>query len=220
MIIFLFGEMGCGKNFVGNFLAKKLGYVFHDGDDDLPLLNKMFGFFSKDDVGKFVKNNLIKKIVELTAHGEHVLVAQALYFDEHRKLLQERFGKDNIKFIHVTSSLENQEQRLRTRRCGALWAKYAELNRPYFEAPRLEHVVFKNDNNQVQIAEQLIRIPFNPFPTYKYEGELREEEKSGGVDYKTFAVAGLIGLGVFAASKYLGVKATDKIEEMVGSFKP
>jgi len=66
MIYILFGEMGVGKNYVGEKLAKHLGCKFFDGDDALSshLKEKVANHrpLTVEEVKYFVKYDLIPQI--------------------------------------------------------------------------------------------------------------------------------------------------------------
>jgi len=137
MIHLLFGEMGVGKNHVGEMLAAHLGCLFYDGDDALTpeMADRASRFrpISAEMVDRFVKDSLIPEIAKRAMMG-NLVVAQALYRRKHRLLIQEQFG---ARLIHVTApSLAAHVKRLASRSNGWKWAAYGLLSKPFFESPR------------------------------------------------------------------------------------
>ncbi|MHA2280025.1 MAG: shikimate kinase [Promethearchaeota archaeon] len=141
MIYFTFGEMGIGKNFVGERIAAKLGCDFVDGDDfltpEMQAKVKAFKSFTKQDLDKFMVR-LVEGIVERYKEGEDLVVAQALYRQEHRELVKSELLKQNCKIIFVwipVPSLAIHIERLWGRDKGLMWVLYGMLNKPFFQKP-------------------------------------------------------------------------------------
>ena len=90
-IIILFGEMGCGKNYWGEQIARERGYIFFDGDHAAPpaMVEKVtrFQLLSREQILQFVKELCIIVIEKAASAESGLVVAQALYFDEDRKFM-------------------------------------------------------------------------------------------------------------------------------------
>lgn len=140
MLYVLFGEMGIGKNYVGERLASHLGCEFFDGDLVVPpsMVEKVVNFkpLSYEDIHQYVHKNLIPAIAEKVKPGESLVVAQALYMREHREAIQERLHDRNPQLVYlpVTSRLTHMK-RLYSRDRGALWAAYGLWNSLFFQKP-------------------------------------------------------------------------------------
>jgi len=140
MIYLLFGEMGVGKNYVGEKLAKRLGCRFFDGDDAIPewMRRKVrnFKFLTLGDLDEFVCENLIPAIGFLHAPGEDLVVAQALYKRRHRMGVVTSF-RTEVKQIYVAPpSFREHMRRLYGRRRGLRWMLYGLASKPCFQKPR------------------------------------------------------------------------------------
>ena len=153
MVIVTFGEMGSGKSRVGLELSRTLPgrWGFYEGDDARPWYTRVLGFLTKDNNGcctryvsveHFVRNSLIPAIVRESAQHPQLVVAQALYFRDHRELIVAELNKRGIKcrFVHVLTPVGLQDEQLRLRNCGCCWRRYNRLNRQYFEPPILADV--------------------------------------------------------------------------------
>src|ERR1700722_9035692 len=90
-VIILFGEMGGGKNFWGERLAKDLGYTFFDGDTVVTqeILERVQKFkpLNRQMVERYI-SHLCDEIADRMERPSGLVVAQALYFDEDRKALE------------------------------------------------------------------------------------------------------------------------------------
>lgn len=142
MIYILFGEMGVGKNYIGKRLAVHLKCQFMDGDDELPYLLKKkverFEPFTLDEVDDFVRKNLIPQIEggAFWAGDNDIVVAQALYRQEHRDIIENYFS-DIVTWIHVTPpSFIEHIRRLFKRIDGFRWVLFGLVHKPFFQKPR------------------------------------------------------------------------------------
>ena len=139
-IYILFGEMGCGKNYVGKKLANHLGCEFFDGDDVLPdfLKEKVKNFkpISITDLDTYIRSNLIPSILEKASQEKDLVVAQALYRERHRYFLQAVLNPGPVKFVYVRApSLWANMKRLYGREKGFRWALFGLFNGLFFQVP-------------------------------------------------------------------------------------
>jgi gluconate kinase len=145
MIYVLFGEMGIGKNYVGEKLAEHLGCIFFDGDDVLPpdLQDKVRRIrpLSRRDIDRFVTKRLIPALhgiaVVVEEGGSDAVVAQALYMRKHRQEIVDALGgPEHVRLIHLPSpSFLIHMGRLLKRRRGIRWMLLGLMSKPFFQKP-------------------------------------------------------------------------------------
>lgn len=161
-LIVVVGEMGMGKTHTAQLIANKTGKHFYEGDNALPHGMKLK---SKEAVDDFVKNYLIPAITREMVTHDDVVVAQALYFQEHRELIFKEF-KDmaQIKFINVATSNELQLKNLQGRP-ESFWPEYATSSKPYFQKPPENSVytTIENSHDELHVLTQINKI-FSDFP--------------------------------------------------------
>lgn len=162
MLIILIGEMGMGKNFVGEMMAKEWGFHFFDGDDAIPPGKQLL---HKKDVDAFVQDNLIPAITNNLKDYKNLIVAQALYFEEHRNKIYECFKSvTEVKFIHIIANQALQTKRLLTRSQEKIaWVPYAARSRRHFQIPieadrRYSTIV--NEHGTNEISKQIRELSF------------------------------------------------------------
>jgi gluconate kinase len=149
MIYLLFGEMGVGKNYVGERLAKYHYCQFYDGDLSLtPEMKekvKNFGVLPDDMLDRFVEK-LITDVRNRMPIIGYMVVGQALYKEKHRQRFVEVI-KD-VKLIRVVPpSLRVHMSRIMTRPRGLRWAAYCLLSKPFFQKPGRDVDVIVNDTD-------------------------------------------------------------------------
>lgn len=139
-IVILFGEMGSGKNYHGEKIAKEYGYTFFDGDTVVPseMLEKVSKFepLTREMVKDYVSNLASEIIVEAkTSNG--LVVAQALYFDEDRKFLNTLLTAHGYKveFRWVRTPFWRNLKQIYSRNNGLRWVIYWLTNKPFFQKP-------------------------------------------------------------------------------------
>jgi len=147
MLYLLFGEMGVGKNYVGEKLADYLGCKFYDGDlsipDDMKERVKNFRFLPDKMIDRFVVY-LMQDIHYLLRDYGMVVVSQALYKREYRREIWKHFP--TARQIHVVPpSLRVHLSRILERPRGYRWALYCLLSKPFFQKPYYGDVIV-NDN--------------------------------------------------------------------------
>ncbi len=145
-VIILIGEMGSGKTYSGKKLSKELDSAFFDGDTvATPRMVERVSKFKpldKDIIDDYVYNHLGPEIFNRAEEG-HLVVAQALYRNEHRlwirRQLEER-GHRVFFWLVDTNFLTNLFQ-LWGRTKGLRWIMYWFLNKPFFQKPNFPHEV-------------------------------------------------------------------------------
>lgn len=138
-VIILFGEMGSGKNYWGEKIAKEKGYQFFDGDDvilpEMVEYVSKFKFLTRSMLTAYVEH-LVEEIAE-RAKNNNVVVAQALYFDEDRlflaRALEEKGYAVSFKWIKVP--VWRNIKQIFSRPLGTAWVLYWIANHPWFEKP-------------------------------------------------------------------------------------
>ena len=138
-IIIMYGEMGSGKSYLGERYAKQQGMAFLEGDDFLPpaMASRIAQFkpVTPDMIKRYLLEYLIPVILgEVDARG--LVVSQALYLREHRKMLVERlrFHGHEVELQHVRAPFWRHMRQLWNRPQGARWVLYGLLNKPFFQA--------------------------------------------------------------------------------------
>lgn len=164
MIYVLFGEMGIGKNYVGERLAEHLDCIFFDGDDVLPpdLKEKVARMkpLTHADVNRFVTNHLIPGIrIMANLYGGEIVVAQALYMRKHRQQIVDALGgPDEVKLIHLPSpSFLTHMGRLLKRRRGIRWMLLGLMSKPFFQKPPAGTAAIMNRDG-LDLTEQFLEI--------------------------------------------------------------
>lgn len=155
MLIIIFGEMGMGKNFVGELIAQKLGYTFYDGDK--AIRKGVDKLNSPEGVHSFVKNGLIPAVKAQLETYPNLVVSQALYFQKDREAISEEISKDT-RFVRVNCAPKNQTQRLLQRNSSENWLQYAAISKPYFEEPPVDNKAFlyiQNDKTKEDVVSQI-----------------------------------------------------------------
>jgi gluconokinase len=110
------GVSGSGKTSVGEEVAKRLGWVFAEGDAFHPPENiaKMRAGIPLEDADRLPwLQRLAAWIGEREAHGENAVVTCSALKRSYRELL--RRDHPSVYFVHVTASRQVLEQRLADR---------------------------------------------------------------------------------------------------------
>jgi carbohydrate kinase (thermoresistant glucokinase family) len=143
-VYFLVGPMGCGKNYVGERLAKEKGCEFIDGDAFVPeaMIEKVSKFkpLGQQDIDNYVTNHLIPGVENRRQQGKELVVAQALYRAEHRLQIAQRVR--NCKFIYIDAPLTTNIKRLLGRKKGIRWTLYGLFNRIFFQKQGLTETIY------------------------------------------------------------------------------
>lgn len=163
MIYVLFGEMGIGKNYVGERLAKHLDCSFFDGDQVLPARLaekvKQIRSLSPKEINGFVTGHLIPAIRYVSIIREDVVVAQALYMRRHRQEIVDTLGgSEKVRLIHLPSpSFPTHMGRLYSRRQGFRWMLLGLLSKLFFQKPLAGTATIMNRDN-VDLTKQFRRL--------------------------------------------------------------
>jgi len=141
-IYILFGEMGVGKNHIGEQLAAHLGCDFFDGDNAFPpnLKEKIkrCESLTKREVRSYVLGNLIPCIVTAGLHSKSpdLVVAQALYIQEHRDIISWSLADYQIEWVHIKPpSFLTHMRRLCSRESGLKWMLLGLISKAAFQEP-------------------------------------------------------------------------------------
>lgn len=148
MIHLLYGEMGCGKNFIGEQLAIRLGCPFFDGDDVIPdkMVEKIekFKILRPTEIIKYIDSCLIPAINVKTLYGKYdLVVAQALYRKEYRDMIVRQFAP-NITTIWIYAPFLTQMDRLLRREHGFAWVAYSLTTKLFFQRPDSGYKIFND----------------------------------------------------------------------------
>jgi gluconate kinase len=139
-VLILYGEMGAGKTFWGQKLARVCKAAFLDGDDVISAAmlerTKNFKPISKKTLDDYVQNHLAPAIIVRCGLDNDLIVAQALYLREHRDFLKQHLlskGYDQVEFIRIEAPFWRNLKQLWARPQGLRWVWYWLLNKPFFQ---------------------------------------------------------------------------------------
>jgi gluconokinase len=113
MIIVLMGVAGTGKTSVGQVLARRLGWPFHDADDFHPAANieKMRRGIPLDDDDRRPWLDAIRRSIDESLRaGENAIYACSALKERYRQLLAA--DAEEIRFVYLTAPPELIAQRL------------------------------------------------------------------------------------------------------------
>ncbi len=146
VIHILFGEMGSGKNYWGTKISEYLDITFFDGDTavtpEMAARVSKFKPLSLEILNDYIENHLSKSILAKAKDGD-LIVAQALYREEHRlrlmKLLEE--SGHTVQFWYIKIPFVQNMNQLLSRANGLKWVLYWLLNKPFFQKPKHKHKI-------------------------------------------------------------------------------
>ena len=149
-VFILFGEMGCGKTYIGKRLAIQTKSRFWDGDEAITpeMLERVSQFkpLTLDIIERYVAV-LGDSIVQIAKESDtNLIVSQALYLDKHRKNLAskiENFGCE-IEFCWVKCGNISNIMHLWSRPQKMQWIWYWLINKPFFQKPSHPHQILFN----------------------------------------------------------------------------
>ena len=144
-VTILFGEMGGGKNYHGEKMAKWFGDVFFDGDTVIPpeMAERVANFkpLTRDMIDSYI-DILIDEIDRRAIKSENgLIVAQALYFNQDRKEIKfclEQLGYRVI-MCWVRPSFWRNFKQIQSRPNGWRWVLYWLMSKPFFQKPTHEY---------------------------------------------------------------------------------
>jgi len=138
-ITILYGEMGCGKSYLGKIVAKVWGLEFLEGDSLAPpemvARVRSFRFLSRELLDRFIHVHLFNGIVKAASGSRRLVVAQALYRRESRARL--RLQLEDVGFtvamVHIKTPFWRNLRQILQRPKGFRWAIYWLLSKPFFQ---------------------------------------------------------------------------------------
>lgn len=185
----LFGEMGAGKNYWGEALARGLGVEFFDGDTVVPplMMEKVSKFkpIQKEVIVDYIFYYLLPEIVRRAERSQNLttglVVAQALYDNEDRRDLSSCLEANGfeVEYYWIKTSFWKNIKQIFSRKKGLRWVIYWLLNKPFFNKPT--HNYFTIEKISLSDSALMFRTRLNIMET--------EERPSGQVfDFKSFKV--------------------------------
>jgi dephospho-CoA kinase len=149
-ILWLFGKTGSGKSYIGSFLESK--GVLHL-DCDHYITQEMRDCLDEDKqmtpemITRYVIHlSLIVNAYRRQHQGRSFVVTQAMYLNEHRQLLLDKF--DDLQFVWIKAKPAIRDLRLMARYLAEkskVSPEYARKMDDCFEVPTHPHLVFDND---------------------------------------------------------------------------
>lgn len=159
MKLLLFGQIGSGKSYIGELLAREFGLHYHDADRDLPAdaleAIRRHEPFTEGMREQFL-DRIIARIDELSTMHPRFVIAQALFKNRQRARLREAFP--SLQLVWVRSSPEQIEERLRARTGHIASSYYANTVNPGFEPPIVPHLVLDNVADAEGLRLNLVRL--------------------------------------------------------------
>lgn len=163
-VIIVYGEMGMGKNFVGELIAQHLKFPFIDGDSILPshMMAKVKKFkpFTAEEINDYVERHIVPFLLTQSDNG--LVFAQALYRSEHRQYIEEALEDAGIDvvFVHIpTHSILTHLSRLLSRPRGIMWVLFGLLNKPFFQKHgTANYVALLNDSSKEVLLDRISKI--------------------------------------------------------------
>lgn len=153
-IIFIFGQIGAGKNKVGADIASHRNYEYFDSNNFLNIFYFLGILILKPVVKKFVTDRLIPGIEKLQETNNNLVIGCTLYTEDHRRMLYNNFNKTSeVKFVYVNTPKEQHEEQLYNSYWASLiwtgwfWLAMAKFHRSSFEIPNHTSPKFVTFNN-------------------------------------------------------------------------
>ena len=167
-IYVLFGEMAVVKNYIGERLAKHLDCEFFDGDLVIPpkMSLKIANFkpLTHENIHNYVHMHLIPAIEDRVMPGKNLVVAQALYRQEHREAIIERLHAHDVRTVYLpVLNRKKHLKRLYTRTNGWKWALYGVFNSIFFEEPLSDTLRLRSEesyNSDLEFQFELLERGF------------------------------------------------------------
>lgn len=157
-VLYLFGLSGAGKNYVADLLGRVLGIAVYHADADLTMEMRQ-AVSEKRQFTEEMRDRyfgvIADKIDQQLQSVPRLVVTQATYKTQHRKLLEERFP--GIFFIWVDAPEELITKRL-IARGDDITPEYAKKMRANFETPDDSIPRLVNSGPEEGILEQLALI--------------------------------------------------------------
>jgi gluconate kinase len=167
MIIFLFGLLGCGKNYVGKIL-EEFGFHLYDADQDLtpPMKSaianhQVFTEQMRDEYFDIV----ICKVAELKNNHRDLVVAQALFKNKHRWKILNAFPEATLVWVKCAPELISDRLTARTNHIAG--KSYGELVNSHFEIPTMPFEVVMNNDGREEVLEQIRSVLKKKVPEHR-----------------------------------------------------
>ncbi|MCB1877029.1 MAG: SMP-30/gluconolactonase/LRE family protein [Chromatiales bacterium] len=116
MVIIVMGVSGSGKTTVGRLLAQRLGWPFHEGDDDHPVENRArmaAGIALTDADREPWLDSLTQRVTQALVREENLVIACSALKRAYRKRLA--LDQERVRFLHLHGSYELILERLKHR---------------------------------------------------------------------------------------------------------
>ena len=163
MHLFIFGESGAGKSYVGALCVAELGFELYDGDRDLTLTmgeaisaQRLFTPAMRAEFAEVLARNVRSARDELllrSAPARGLAVCQGLFKERERRWLSAQFPAARWLWVRTPPGL--LRERLAQRAGHEASAAYAALVNAGFEPPELAHDVLDNDGDRARVVRQL-----------------------------------------------------------------
>ena len=157
--LLLFGQIGAGKSYLGQRLARDFGLTFYEGDHDItPAMRTAIATRAPFTPAMRLEfaDLIAHRIATLAAGPPSFCIAQALFKNIERHHIRSHFP--NLTFVWVRASSEVIADRLRHRPGHVADLAYAEFANPYFEPPDFPHCVIENDGDDASLRRQLTAL--------------------------------------------------------------
>ena len=172
MKLFLFGQVGSGKTYVGELPRRRFGMPFYDADWDLPeaLRNAITAHQPVTEAMRTEFTAAIVRRISLLEQGnQHFVIAQALFKNRHREHLIQTFP--DLTLVWVRSSPSVASRRLHERVGHIASSYYAELINPGFEPPTHPHALIENVQDSRQLVSNLAQLLCGATPKERHVNE-------------------------------------------------
>jgi gluconate kinase len=147
-LLILFGLPAAGKTYFGKFLAKRLGYYFYDGDQNLPEEMRL-AINNAESITDAMRDrffiSLLKTTIKLSQKQPKLIVAQTFIKEKYRQLFRDQFPQAT--WILVDTPQEIREKRLLERTESPLDLEYARQMVKKFETISFDHQIVDNQSD-------------------------------------------------------------------------
>ena len=160
--LFLFGQIGVGKSYLGQRLAGDYGFTFCEGDHDItPAMRTAIAArtpFTPAMRREFA-DLLAHRIATLATGTPGFCIAQAFFKNSERHHVRAEFP--DLTFVWVRADPHVIAERLRQRTKHVADLAYAEFANPHFAPPDFPHRVIENDGDEQSLRRQIAEL-LNP----------------------------------------------------------
>lgn len=154
--IFLFGLAGVGKSFLARHIAHTFGYYLYEGDEDItPAMRTAIACKTEftDSMRDEFFEIMTKKILDLQKQHAHLVIAQGLYRNRHRKYLIKHIP--GLQLVWVVASNPVINERIMKREGIAIAPDYAKSIQKNFEEPEMDVIRLHNEGSLSSIEKEL-----------------------------------------------------------------